>query len=145
MLRQGRAHVRHEAARATEVNVGVWRQADFIERRPRKTAHRVKVGPEPVSDLRPAETDMAAAVRQAREELPNLGGEKKMPAVVRGVQPQHRTRRMRRRQGVQHRKEGRHPESDADERHGPSPECRRNVPRGELTSRKSPTRTWSLT
>ena len=115
MLRQGR----HEAARAREVNVGVWRQADFIERRPRKTAHRVKVGPEPVSDLPPAETDMAAAVRQAREELPNLGGEKKMSAVARGVQPQHRTRRMRRRQGVQHRKDRRHPDSGADERHGP--------------------------
>ena len=42
-----------------------------------------------------------------------------MPAVARGVQPQHRTRRMRRRQGVQHRKDGRHPDSGADERHGP--------------------------
>jgi hypothetical protein len=83
-------------------------------------------------------------VRQAREELPNLGGERK--CLPSRAACSHSTGRVEcaNDRAYSIARTGVTPTPALMSATGPSPDCRRNVPRGELTSRKSPTRTWSL-
>src|ERR1700733_14340414 len=82
-------------------------------------AYGVKVRSKPVGGLRSAETDIAAGARQVRDKTPHLACERKVLSIACDVEPQHRTRRMRRRQGVKQRQDGRRPDPPAEKRHGP--------------------------
>ena len=108
-------HVCHEASRPAEVDIRLSRDADLVEHRSRQVTGRVEILAHPVVRARPAVADIAAAVGERGHEAADLGGEWMMLPIASRVQPQDLPRRASRRQRVQHRQNGRRPDSRAEQ------------------------------
>jgi hypothetical protein len=83
-------HVRHEARRPANVDIGLWRNAGLAQHRLGQVTRRIEILSHPVARARPAVTDIAAAVRKREHEAADLGGEGMMLPIASRVQPQHR-------------------------------------------------------
>src|SRR5262249_27722649 len=82
-------HLCHEARRTAWVDLGVSRDAEFVEDRPRQMSSLVEVFALPVLRARPAVTDVAAAMHEKGHERADFGGERMMLAIASPVQPQN--------------------------------------------------------
>ncbi len=98
-------HVCHEASRPAEVDIRLWWDADLVEDRSRQVTGSIEILSHLVARVRPAVTNIAAAVREHRHEAADFGGEWMCRAG--------------RRQRVQHRQNRRRPDSRAEQHHRP--------------------------
>src|SRR6266481_9488415 len=68
-------HICHEAIRTAEVDIRLSWNAGLVEDRSRQVTGSVKILAHFVARAWPAVTDVAAAVRERRDETSNFGGE----------------------------------------------------------------------
>src|ERR1700756_1066586 len=93
-------HVCHEASRPAEVDIRLSRDADLVENQPRQVTGSIEILAHLVARVRPAVTNIAAAVGEREHETADFGGKWMMLPVARRVQPQDLPRRAGRRQRV---------------------------------------------
>src|SRR4029077_7072863 len=100
-------HVCHEAGGAAEVEIRLPWDADVVQDRSRQVTGTVEILAYPVARVRPAVTNIAAAMRERRHKAADFGGEWMMLPLTRRVQPPDLPCRADRRQRVKHRQNGR--------------------------------------
>ena len=112
-------HVRHEASRAAEVDIGFPWDTDRLEHRSRQVAGHVEIVSGPVARARAAVADIAVAAREREHQPLDLGGKWMVLSIACPVQPEHLPRRALHRQRVQHGQDGRRSDSRAEQHHRP--------------------------
>src|ERR1041385_9181037 len=81
-------HVRHEASWTTQINIRVAAEADFLENGLCQVPGAVKILAQLIARVRPAVTNIAAAMRQCEHETADFNSECVMLSIAGRVQPQ---------------------------------------------------------
>src|SRR5206468_4891850 len=102
-----------------EVDIRLSWDADLVEDRSRQVTGSLEILTHLVARVRPAVTNIAAAVREREHEAPDFGGEWMMLPIASRVQPQDLPCRAGLRKRVQHRQNRRRSDSRAEQHHRP--------------------------
>jgi hypothetical protein len=81
-------HVRHELGWAAEINVGISRDADFVEDEARQATGRVEMLSRLVVRAWSAAADMRASIRELACQAEGFAGERMMLAIASRMEPE---------------------------------------------------------
>ena len=86
--REGFFHVRHEQGRPAEINVGVSRDADFVEDGARQVTGKIEMLSRFVVRAWSAVADMRASIRELAYQAAGFAGERMMLAIASRMEPE---------------------------------------------------------
>ena len=112
-------HLCHETNRPAEVDTRLSRDADLVEDRSRQVTGSVEILAQLIARVRPAITNIAAAVGERGHDAADFGGKWMMLPITSPVEPQQLPGRAGRRQRVQHRQNRCRPDPRAEQHDRP--------------------------